>query len=236
VDPIVTTVAGDSHKNAEVRRGLAPLVAFGHELRAAVLGISHFSKGTSGRDPLERLTGSLAFGALARIVFGASKKTDENGDEQGRVLVRIKSNIGPDGGGLAYSLESAELPQGIVTSRVAWGDKIEGTAREILADAEQTEDDPERGEREEAGEFLQNLLAAGPQSAKQLLREAREAGHSERTVRRAKKDLGIVAVKEGMDGAWVWKLSKAARDSEGGHTKTVAAFEQVGSLQNREAF
>src|SRR5262249_17464631 len=80
VDPVGNSVSGDSHKNGEVRRGLQPLVTFGHELRAAVLGVSHFSKGTAGRDPLDRLTGSLAFGALARLVFGAAKKTDSQGE------------------------------------------------------------------------------------------------------------------------------------------------------------
>src|SRR5205807_366348 len=32
VDPVVTAVAGDSHRNAEVRRDLAPLVRFGQKL------------------------------------------------------------------------------------------------------------------------------------------------------------------------------------------------------------
>ena len=38
VDPIVSAVAGDSHKNAEVRRGLQPLVDAGQKMGAAVLG------------------------------------------------------------------------------------------------------------------------------------------------------------------------------------------------------
>ena len=42
-------------------------------MRCALLGITHFSKGTGGRDPVERLTGSLAFGALARVVLIAAK-------------------------------------------------------------------------------------------------------------------------------------------------------------------
>ena len=236
VDPIVTAVRGDSHKNAEVRRGLAPLVTFGQELRAAVLGVSHFSKGTGGRDPLERLTGSLAFGALARLVFGAVKKINTDGEEESRVLVRIKSNIGPDGGAIGYSLASAELPHGIVTSRVAWGEKIEGSARDIFADAEQTDAEDGRGERDEAGEFLRTVLAAGPVRASQVLREAREAGHSERTIRRAKNELNIAAVKEGMGGGWVWTLPKAATEPEDGHAERVAAFGDVGSLRDAEQF
>ena len=61
-----------STKNAEVRRGLQPLVDFAGETGCAVLGGTHFTKGTTGRDPTERVTGSLAFGALARLAFGAN--------------------------------------------------------------------------------------------------------------------------------------------------------------------
>ena len=73
VDPVVSAVAGDSHKNSETRRALQPLVDVAGELGAALIGVTHFSKGTSGREPLERITGSLAFGALARIVMVTAK-------------------------------------------------------------------------------------------------------------------------------------------------------------------
>jgi putative DNA primase/helicase len=110
VDPIVSAMAGDSHKNAETRRALQPLVDHGQALRAAVLGISHFSKGTAGRDPLDRVTGSLAFGALARIVLAATKLPDEDRREGVRLLARAKSNIGPDEGGYHYQLDLVEVP------------------------------------------------------------------------------------------------------------------------------
>ena len=124
VDPIVSAVKGDSHKNAEVRNGLQPLVNFGEATGCAIIGISHFSKGTAGRDPVERVTGSLAFGALARLVFATVKETEENGG--GRLLVRSKSNIGPDGGGFRYELRQVELSgdcAGITASRPEWGEE-----------------------------------------------------------------------------------------------------------------
>ena len=71
VDPIVLAIIGDSHKNAEVRRSLQPLADLGTRLNYAVLGITHFTKGTRGRDPVERITGSLAFGAAPRVVMVA---------------------------------------------------------------------------------------------------------------------------------------------------------------------
>ena len=124
IDPIVSAILGDSHKNAEVRRGLQPLADLAITMGCALLGITHFSKGTAGRDPVERLTGSLAFGVLARIVFVAVKQQKEN--ENGRTVrlfLRAKSNIGKDNGGFEYELEQAELNShpGIVTSYVLWG-------------------------------------------------------------------------------------------------------------------
>ena len=65
LDPIVSAVTGDSHKGAEVRRSLQPVVALAQRLGCAVVGVTHFSKGTAGRDPAERITGSIAFAALA---------------------------------------------------------------------------------------------------------------------------------------------------------------------------
>jgi RecA-family ATPase len=97
VDPIVSAVMGDSHKNGEVRRGLQPLVDLAARHACALIGITHYSKGTTGRDPLERVTGSLAFGAVARVVMGTAKPT---GPGEPRRLVRAKSNLEPYGGGL----------------------------------------------------------------------------------------------------------------------------------------
>ena len=69
LDPVVSAVAGDSHKNTETRRGLQPVVDLAAQLDACLLGITHLSKNTSGREPLERVAGSIAFGAPSRVLF-----------------------------------------------------------------------------------------------------------------------------------------------------------------------
>jgi len=138
VDPIVSAVAGDSHKNAEVRRAMQPLVDLGQHLRAAVLGTTHFTKGTKGQDPVDRVTGSLAFGALARLVLVAAKCPDEGKREGVRMLARAKSNIGPDTSGYEYRLDLVEVPgiAGLQATRVTWGAAIKGSARELLRQAD----------------------------------------------------------------------------------------------------
>jgi RecA-family ATPase len=54
IDPILQVVAGDSLKNAEVRRALAPLVAFAEEHGIAILGITHVNKRSKGKDPIDQ--------------------------------------------------------------------------------------------------------------------------------------------------------------------------------------
>lgn len=206
VDPVVSAVAGDSHQNAEVRRSLQPLVDLGRETGCAVLGITHLSKGTAGRDPLERVTGSLAFGALARVVLLAARQR-ENED---RVLARAKSNIGPDSGGWAYRLAQVQVPgcPGVYNSAVYWTGAVEGSAREIMRAAE--EDDEQRSARDEAVEWLREALADGPVAAKELQRQAKDAGLSWTTIKRAKGQAGAVSKRDGFapDSGWRWSLDQ----------------------------
>jgi putative DNA primase/helicase len=127
IDPIVSAVSGDSHKNTEVRRALQPVVDLAAETGCAVYGITHFTKGTAGRDPVDRVTGSLAFGALTRIVTVALKMPEEGSHPPGAWLfARAKSNIGPDGGGFYYRLEERENPDcpGLLNACVTWGESV----------------------------------------------------------------------------------------------------------------
>jgi len=204
VDPVVNAVACDSHKNGEVRRALQPLVDLGEKLSCAVLGITHFTKNTKGKDPLERVTGSLAFGALARIVLVAAKITD--GNTVKHIFCRAKSNIGVDHDGFEYDLQQKELEdhKGIIPSYTLWGKAVEGSARELLAE---NKSDSGGSEVDEAEQFLRELLAGGAITSGEVKRESRDAGYAWTTIRRAQKHLGIKPTKSGMKGKWLWGLN-----------------------------
>jgi putative DNA primase/helicase len=210
IDPIVSAVSGDSHKNAEVRRGLKPLVDLAGELRCALLGVTHFSKGTSGRDPVERITGSGAFGALARMVWVTAKQEASEDRPARRVLLRAKSNIGPDGGGFAYELRQEPLPDypGIEASRVEWGEAIDGTARDVLADAEAQGEEVE--ERRDAASWLRELLSGGELPVREVKRHANDAGHAWRTVQRAMRTAGVESKRSGFGEPALWRLVNRA--------------------------
>lgn len=201
VDPIVSAVAGDSHKNGEVRRALEPLVRLGQDFGCAVLGISHFSKGTGGKDPTERVTGSIAFGALARVVLGTVKPREEG---EPRLLVRTKANIGPDSGGFAYDLRQEEVEPGLFASRVVWGEAVEGSARDLIGEAEGSDGD--RQDREDAVAWLAVTLETGAMPSRQVKAAADEAGHAWRTVQRAMRSLGVQVRRGGFGGKTTWAL------------------------------
>jgi putative DNA primase/helicase len=194
VDPIVCAVAGDSHKNAETRRGLQPLVDFGRQFGVAVIGISHFSKGSFGRDPLERVTGSLAFGALPRIVFGTAMDKSSDGHDR-RILVRAKSNLGPSGGGFAYELVNADLESGQRTVTVRWLERLQGDAHAIFAQAEPAEDDCSM--TGEAVDLLSDMLADDRVDSNIVKQWAAQADISKKALRVAREKLHVEVQREG---------------------------------------
>jgi putative DNA primase/helicase len=205
VDPVVNAVAGDSHKNTETRRALQPLVDLAASANAALLGITHLSKGTAGREPIERITGSIAFGALARVVMIAGKEGEtEDGTPPRRFLARAKSNIGPDEGGFAYELRQEPMPgdDRIIASFAVFGEAIEGTARDMLAAAE-AESSEDKGAFGEAEDFLKEQLAEGPVLTTELRSAAAAHAIGWRTVESAKKALGVEAFRH--DNKWSWR-------------------------------
>jgi putative DNA primase/helicase len=216
IDPIVSATTADSHKNGETRRRLQPLVYMATKLGAAILGITHFTKGSEGRAPIDRVTGSVAFGALARVVMVAAREQDGDEGKPGpRVLMRAKSNIGPDDGGVNYEVQLVPMREqpDIVASVVSWGSSVSGTAREILAGAEAGTDKEESGALQEATDFLLDLLIDGPKPAKECKAAAAEAALSWATVRRAQDKLGIKPSKDSMTGGWTWSLSEGAHQN-----------------------
>jgi putative DNA primase/helicase len=208
IDPIVSAVAGDMHRANDVRRSLQAVVDFAEAHSCAVIGITHFAKGGAGKAPQDRVIGSQAFGALARMVLVTAK---EEGSTR-RVLARAKSNIAPDDGGVAYSIDLVTIGGGIAATHAVWDGVIEGTAREILGDVE-IDEESDGGARDDLEQMLIDIItdAGGSMSTKALMAEVRDSGHSWDTAKRLKKSMGIESRKLSMGGPWMWFLPTAAR-------------------------
>lgn len=206
LDPIVSAVKGDMHKANDVRRALQSVVDFAEQNLCAIVGISHFAKGGAGSSPTDRVIGSQAFSALARTVLVAAKQEDSDL----RVLARAKSNIGTDEGGVSYTIETFTIDGEITTTRVVWGDLIEGSAREILGDVESTEDDTRLSD-DDPSEALRRILKDGPMVGKQAKSLMTENGYSAKQTRTAREKLSVVTVREGFgkEIRTLWSLPQA---------------------------
>lgn len=208
IDPIVSMVSGTGHSNAEVRRDLQPLVDLAGRTRCAVLGITHFNKFRGLSNPIERISGSIAFGAITRILMIVVRGVSEGE----RYLLRAQSNVGPDDGGFRFELIFSTLDghPDITAAIISWRGHISGTAKEIMAELER-QNNKNATAMEDATQFLIETLAGGPRSQKELMEEARARGISEKTLRRAKKALAVES-NGPREGGWFWKMP-----NKGGH-------------------
>lgn len=203
IDPVSTAVAGDSHKNTEVRRGLQPLVDLATTINAALLGITHLSKGGQGADPAQRVIGSIAFTAVARVVLVAARVKSEDGEDR-RILARSKSNIGPDNGGFEYHLAQVEALPGIDASRIEWGQAVEGSARDLLTDPTEQGDGTDHADA--VGLLKAELTADCWTGANYATQPLKAAGFTKKQVWNASKKLNVLRKKGGMGGGWYWRL------------------------------
>ncbi len=112
IDPIgaFLDVATDSHKDAHVRRALAPLAQLADQLDLAVLVVAHLNKDDSKR-LINRVSGSGAFVNAARSVLGFARHPEDPNGEQGteRVIVHATSNWGRYAPSLAARVEGRAI-------------------------------------------------------------------------------------------------------------------------------
>jgi len=195
IDPLFayTGAKMDIHRANETREFMDKLSRLAAEYHCAIIGVRHLTKG--GRDKsIYRGVGSIDISAACRSVLLAGADAQ---DRDKRALVQIKNNLAPFGEGIGY-----EIRDGVF----AWTGKSDLTADRILASDQSVKNS---SRFDDAVEFLRNVLRTGPMSSNDIMTRAREAGLSERTIWRAKQELGIVAHKIGLDH-WVWELSESS--------------------------
>ncbi len=120
-------------------------------------------------------------------------------DDPDRTLMLLaKMNIAARQSGLAFR---------IVDGKLEWEkEPVDITADDLLA--QESEPAPRAKELERAKSFLRDLLARGPVAATDVLERGKQAGLSQRTLKRAKDDLGVDSKKSGdvNDRRWFWRL------------------------------
>jgi hypothetical protein len=218
VDPLMAFLGEktDAHKDQHVRRALAPTAALAERTGAAVLIVRHLNK-SAGGNSLYRGGGSIGIIGAARSGLVVAKDPE---DPERRILASNKNNLSRAARSVVFGLETA--PNG--AARVAWGGTSELSASDLLKEPADSE---QRSALSKAKAFLSKELADGPVAAERAEKDAREAGVSERTLKRAKRALGVGSKKEG-DGSWSWVLP--GEETEGDQAPTAGTLGTVGTL------
>jgi energy-coupling factor transporter ATP-binding protein EcfA2 len=184
VDGLGYSIKGDSHNYAIVGAALSSLAGVAERTGCAIVGLVHPPKG--GSDPVTSAIGSTAWTAIPRVcwVLGADPE-DESGAT--RVVRVSKTNYREPDHGFAFTITSDErFDCGVVAGM----SRSEVTAEDLVS---ATSTGEEKSERAEAREVVRAALVGGRMDTDALLKMTRAAGLSDRTVKRARSDLKVIA-------------------------------------------
>ncbi len=202
IDPVSAYLKGvDDNRNAVLRGVLTPLKMLAERLGAAVVLVSHLTKGTSANGK-HRVLGSIAYVGACRAnhLFVADHR-----DPTGRRVLLLDNggNVAPPAMTLAYVIEDSGSGP-----RVVWDDEtVPITAGEALRPRQEIAED-EIVESKECVQWLGELLMDGPKPSIDVFKASIDAGYTRDQVKRAKHRIGAVARRQGFQkGAqWTWEL------------------------------
>ena len=179
----------DGRSATDIRSVLTPLKEMAEELNVAVIAIAHFNKKDDVKSALLRVSDSLAYVAAARHVYAV---VDDPEDKNAKLFVKAKNNLAKDATALRYGFgvetvdHDPKLDIDIKAPYIVWHPQhVEITANEAMQGTEG------KTRKREAREFLLDRLRAGPAKSADLLDEAKQEGIAERTLKHAKKELGV---------------------------------------------
>jgi hypothetical protein len=220
IDPLMAYLDAsvNAHRDQDVRRALAPLVRMAEELDTAILVVRHLTK-NSDVGALYRGSGTIAIVGVARSGLLVAADPDDATSTR-RVFASLKPNLARKASSLIYHMEAATVgPDDAISSvRVMWDGATHHTAESLLAARTGGPESEPRHAVAEAQAFLEEALAGGPVAVLTLVALAEEQGVRESALRRAKRALGVVALRSGKaDGlVWRWALPPAAPSVEVG--------------------
>lgn len=192
LDPFMGTITGDTdiNRNNEVREYLDPWVRIAETIDGPVIGICHMTKAPTG-DVVASITGSSAFGEVARCVFGFA--VDREADDGTRVMSQAKNSAGFEDLSLAYRIGSLPVTlddgQTVDMARFELIGPTDKTVRDLLI--------AERGANTHSGsgdcaKWLKGYLTTHGRSLREdVMSAAAELGFSLHMARRAGFKVGV---------------------------------------------
>jgi putative DNA primase/helicase len=206
----------DTYRTSDVRGVMAPLATLAQEHNPAIVGVMHFNKNVSVTNAMLRFSDSLAFVAASRHAFVVTRDPDDQGR---RLFLKAKNNLAAESKGLSYLIHALVIgadEEGCMDAPcVAWGtEHVAMTANEALTASAGSSDEPSA--TDDCIHFLKVELVEGPVPVREVERRAVEAcllgeGKSlnqSKPFRQARKELGIISSKGGLQEGWTLAMPK----------------------------
>jgi len=195
LDPAVAT------KKITLREILATMKEISERHHCAIVCSRHLRKSSEDSDPINPGYGGIEIVGAYRSALAARKDPDKIGHV---VVSHFKSNVGPIGKSFGYQI----LPTAVRGDfDFIWTGARKESAEEMMAKGKPRQRGGEDAPIERAREFLREILTAGYVESTEIFQEAKQNGISQKTLYRAKDEIGAKATKAGFsDGKWRWHL------------------------------
>ena len=189
IDPLQAYLGAkvDMHRANEVRPIFKKLANVADRTGCAIVIIGHMNK-NNGLKSLYRGLGSIDISAAARSILLVGRVHDEPNI---RVMAHVKSSLTPEGVPIAFEFDD--------NNGFHWIGEYDIDIQELLHGASTSESVLARAEK-----LIEEMLADQPVLSDDLFTKAKEERISVRTLKTAKKKLGVKSIKT-IDG-WKWRL------------------------------
>ena len=206
INPLAAVMSSGTNddKERDVRGELSKLDLIARKHNVAVLCIKHFNKRAAEEGPLNRISGSIAFSGAVRSVLGIESDVAHS---DRRVLISLKSNLSKRATPVAFEINDLGL------QFIGEDPQYDGTTS------------PRVTATSSCVKWLVATLKDGAQPSTEVYAAAELAGHSKRTVERARKIIGVDTVKlvETRGSAWYMRLPRPKSEAPSGSDPTSQA-------------
>ena len=214
IDPIQAYLGGaDMHSARGMRPLMKALGAVAERTGCAVILIGHLNK--KGGAAQYRGLGSIDIYAAARSVLTVGIMDDM------RVAVHSKSNLAPPGAPVGFNLDP--------DFGFAWQGGQDIDVDDLFRDSKHKRE----SQSDRAKQLILTMLADGAVESKKIMRASEAQGISEKTLNRAKTDLGVYSFKRGE--TWYWDMpaeTQFAEDGQDGQNINMTALTVLPAFKN----
>ena len=188
IDPVQSYIGSDSNifVTSRARKLMHRLSIWAAMYDCAIVLISHFTKREGAKD-LYRGIGSIDMVAAARSVLQVESEPDNPDIKR---VKQVKNSLAPKGSDIYYELNRSE--------GFRW---IEAVRNVVV---EESKTDKPMNKTCAAAFLIAERLKGGMLPANELFESLKMMNLSDRTIRNAKKEIGIKSVRK--DGQWYWSL------------------------------